>query len=115
MENKNLRAGRYLQQSTGYFAFIPRSLPPVPPVELSGQLRKLLYSADYALGRLDEAIMTLPNPDLLVFMYVRKKTVFFGQNQTSPIWCTLQEAALVPPPMQDVHQLPCCQFEKTLI
>ena len=38
------RAGRYVQQSTGYHAFIPAPLPPNPPVQLGGKLRKLLVS-----------------------------------------------------------------------
>lgn len=39
----------------------------------------LLSQADRALGRLDGSIVTLPNPDLLVFMYVRKEAVLSSQ------------------------------------
>jgi Fic family protein len=46
---------------------------------LAGPLRPLLSEADYALGRLDGAILTLPNPDLFVFMYVRKEAVLSSQ------------------------------------
>jgi Fic family protein len=73
------RAGRYVQQPTGYRAFVPSPLPPVPPIELDGPLRKLLSDADYALGRLDGAVLTLPNPDLFVFMYVRREAVLSSQ------------------------------------
>lgn len=73
------RAGRYVRQSQGYRAFIPAPLPPHPPVDLGGELRDLLSSADYALGRLDGAVLTLPNPDLFVFMYVRKEAVLSSQ------------------------------------
>src|SRR5690554_6928935 len=73
------RAGRYLQQPTGYRAFIPAPLPPDPPLDLSGPLRERLSEADYALGRLDGAVLTLPNPDLFVFMYVRKEAVLSSQ------------------------------------
>jgi hypothetical protein len=69
------RAGRYIRQPSGYRAFIPASLPPVPPVRLEGELQFLLSDADRALGRLDGSIQTLPNPDLFVFMYVRKEAV----------------------------------------
>lgn len=72
-------AGRYLQQPTGYRAFIPAPLPPDPPLDLSGPLRERLSEADYALGRLDGAVLTLPNPDLFVFMYVRKEAVLSSQ------------------------------------
>jgi Fic family protein len=39
----------------------------------------LLSEADRALGRLDGSIKTLPNPDLFVFMYVRKEAVLSSQ------------------------------------
>jgi Fic family protein len=66
-------------QPEGYRAFIPAPLPPDPPVEVSGSLQSLLSEADYALGRLDGAILTLPNPDLFVYMYVRKEAVLSSQ------------------------------------
>lgn len=78
-DNKEHRAGRYLRQPSGYRAFIPKPLPPEPPIALSGTLQALLSDADYALGRLDGAILTLPNPDLFVFMYVRKEAVLSSQ------------------------------------
>lgn len=73
------RAGRYVAQPTGYRAFLPASLPPVPPVNLEGDLQALLSQADRALGRLDGSIQTLPDPDLFVFMYVRKEAVLSSQ------------------------------------
>ncbi len=77
--DRQARAGRYVRQSTGYRAFIPAPLPPQPPVALSGTLQALLSKADRALGRLDGSIQTLPNPDLFVFMYVRKEAVLSSQ------------------------------------
>src|SRR5579884_1924015 len=71
------RAGRYVRQPGGYRAFIPAPLPPDPPVALDEPLRTLLSQADYALGRLDGAVLTLPNPDLFVF--VRKEAVLSSQ------------------------------------
>lgn len=73
------RAGRYLPQPEGYRAFIPAPLPPVPPVQLAGSLQRLLSEADRALGRLDGSVQTLPNPDLFVYMYVRKEAVLSSQ------------------------------------
>ena len=73
------RAGIYERQPTGYRAFIPRPLPPEPPVRITGELQKLLSQADLALGRLDGSIQTLPNPDLFVLMYVRKEAVLSSQ------------------------------------
>ena len=73
------RAGRHERQPTGYRAFIPAPLPPDPPVRLEGELQRLLSGADRALGRLDGSVQTLPNPDLFVFMYVRKEAVLSSQ------------------------------------
>ena len=73
------RGGRYITQPTGYRAFIPAPLPPDPPVDLAGELQGLLSAADRALGRLDGSVLTLPNPDLFVFMYVRKEAVLSSQ------------------------------------
>ncbi len=78
-ENDASRAGRYVRQPAGYRAFLPAPLPPVPAVDLGGPLRDLLSGADYALGRLDGAVLTLPSPDVFVFMYVRKEAVLSSQ------------------------------------
>jgi Fic family protein len=73
------RAGRYITQPAGYRAFHPAALPPDPPLELAGELQRLLSAADRALGRLDGSVLTLPNPDLFVLMYVRKEAVLSSQ------------------------------------
>ncbi|MDN5848630.1 MAG: Fic family protein [Nitrococcus sp.] len=73
------RSGRYVRQRAGHRAFVPTPLPPEPPLRLDGELRVLLSRADRALGRLDGSVTTLPNPDLFVFMYVRKEAVLSSQ------------------------------------
>lgn len=73
------RSGRYLAQPANYRAFIPAPLPPEPAVQLEGALHSALSRADLALGRLDGSVLTLPNPDLFVFMYVRKEAVLSSQ------------------------------------
>ena len=73
------RAGHYERQPSGYRAFIPARLPPKPALRLEGELQDLLSTANHALGRLDGAVLTLPNPDLFVFMYVRKEAVLSSQ------------------------------------
>jgi Fic family protein len=78
-ETHSSRAGQYRSQSSGYRAFIPAPLPPLPPLRLEGELQRLLSQADRALGRLDGSVQTLPNPDLFVFMYVRKEAVLSSQ------------------------------------
>ena len=60
-------------------AFIPKSLPLNPPVQLDDELLIALSKADQALGRLDASATLLPNPDLFVRMYVRKEAVLSSQ------------------------------------
>lgn len=78
-EIESTRAGRYIQQDSGYSAFMPAPLPPSPKINLSDKLKRKLSNAENALGRLDASIQTLPNPDLFVFMYVRKEAVLSSQ------------------------------------
>lgn len=97
---KSRRAGHYERQLTGYQAFIPAHLPPDPPLATDGELPALLAAANHALGRLDGAVLTLPNPDLFVFMYVRKEAVLSSQiegTQSSLQDVLAAEAALQDP------------------
>jgi len=48
-------------------------------VRIDGALQRLLSAADLALGRLDGSIQILPNPDLFVFMCVRREAVLSSQ------------------------------------
>jgi Fic family protein len=73
------RAGHYIRQPTGYRAFLPAPLPPDPELRLTAELTALLSTADRALGRLDGSVLTLPNADLFVLMYVRKEAVLSSQ------------------------------------
>ncbi|MCZ0904199.1 Fic family protein, partial [Microcoleus sp. HI-ES] len=73
------RAGQYVEQIAGYKAFIPNPLPPKPEIIMDQEMWDLLSQADRALGRLDGATDALPNPDLFVFMYVRKEAVLSSQ------------------------------------
>ena len=69
------RSGFYADQSGGYKAFIPSPLPPVPPVEIAGELQELLYEATQSLGRLDGSIYISSDVDNFVSMYMRKEAV----------------------------------------
>jgi Fic family protein len=68
-----------IQQPNGYQAFIPNPLPPVPAIDLTSNVRALLSQADHALGLLEGAALMLPNPQLFVFMYIRKEAVLSSQ------------------------------------
>ena len=73
------RAGNYVQQSGGYRAFIPKKLPPDPAIRYDDEMWSLLSKADRALGRLDGSTDILPDPDIFVFMYVRKEAALSCQ------------------------------------
>jgi hypothetical protein len=73
LEARSSRAGSYRSQPSGYRAFHPALLPPDPALRLGGDLQMLLTQADRTLGRLAGSLETLPNPDLFVFIDVRKQ------------------------------------------
>ena len=66
-------------QPTGYKSFIPKKLPPVPPLHIDDEMIALLSAADRKLGRLDGITQILPNPELFVAMYVRKEALLSSQ------------------------------------
>lgn len=75
----HISTGRYIKQLEGYSAFIPNPLSPPLSITIDDEMQALLSKADRALGRLDGSIQALPNPDLFVFMYVRKEAVLSSQ------------------------------------
>lgn len=75
-------SGHYLPISTAgeaARAFVPAPLPPVPPLEIDGELGALLDAASTALGRLDGISLLLPDPGLFLYTYVRKEAVLSSQ------------------------------------
>jgi Fic family protein len=73
------RAGRYTRQPTGYQSFMPKPLPPNPPITWDADLLQTLSDADRAVGRLDGLARSLPNRDLFVAMYVKREAVLSSQ------------------------------------
>ena len=73
------RSGRYVRQPTGYKAFIPKPLPPDPPLVMSDEFWAAISRADRALARLDVTSEIVPDPDLFVYMYVRREAVLSSQ------------------------------------
>jgi Fic family protein len=74
-----MRSGIFIKQASGYQAFVPKPLPPDPPVQIDSELAHLLSEADRALGRLDGITSILPNPDLFIGMFVRQEAVLSSQ------------------------------------
>ena len=79
----NRRLGRYIVTSYGpeaesVRAFVPPPLPPIPPVSLNG-LQVLMEQANQVLGRLDGLSLSLPDPSLFLYFYLRKEAVLSSQ------------------------------------
>jgi hypothetical protein len=75
----SVRSGRYIKHQGGFPAFIPAPLPPDPRLSFDDSFLDLLSMANHAVGRLDGCTETLLNPDLFVFMYIRKEAVLSSQ------------------------------------
>jgi Fic family protein len=111
-DNRNInrnRAGSYIRQIEGYKAFVPKPLPPDPPIQSDSEIIQLLSQAAMALGRLDGTSATLPNVDLFVAMYVNKEAVLSSQiegTQASLIDVLAFEAeAAFPENPQDIEEV----------
>jgi Fic family protein len=74
-----LRSGRQITQPTGYKAFIPTPLPPIPPIQIEGEIQHLLTSANIAIGKMDTMGYLIPNLDHIIAMYVRKEALLSSQ------------------------------------
>lgn len=76
------RAGAYERTAVveeDVWAFVPRPLPPDPPLRISPATDALLMRAAHAVGGLDAVGAFLPDPDLFLYMYVRKEAVLSSQ------------------------------------
>lgn len=75
------RLGRYVETSVAgevVRAFVPPTLPPRPPIDISSLLY-LLGLAERALGRLDAIAELLPQQEILLYMFARKEAVLSSQ------------------------------------
>lgn len=104
--------GRFEQRGgrdNGFAAFIPRPLPPDPALHLTTELHDLLERANRALGRLDGLCTLLPDPELFLYLYIRKEAVLSSQiegTQSSLSELLLFEGNAVPGvPLQDVQEV----------
>lgn len=92
-------------------AFLPKPLPPSPPVQIEGTLRSSLDEALLALGRLDSVTTLLPDTALFLFMYIRKEAVLSSQIEGTQsslsdlLLFELDEAPGVP--LADVEEVSC--------
>ena len=89
-------------------AYVPPSLPPIPPVRLDS-VQRLLEQANQALGRLDGLASFLPDLSLFIYAYVRKEALLSSQiegTQSSLSDLLLFENQEVPGvPLEDVQDV----------
>jgi Fic family protein len=76
------RAGEHRSNLSGelrYESFIPRPLPPDPPIVLDEGMIRLLTKANRSIGILEGMSSQVPDIDLFVSMYVRKEALLSSQ------------------------------------
>jgi Fic family protein len=92
-------------------AFIPQSLPPQPPIDMSEALREKWDAAHVALGRLDSIATLLTDRDLFLYSYVRQEAVLSSQiegTQSSLTDLLIYESHALPgSPLDDVQEVSC--------
>lgn len=89
MDSLPNRAGQYVRQISGYKAYIPTPLPPTPPLTFDSELIKLLSTADLNLGQLKGLASIISDPDLFVYLYVRKEALLSSQIEGTQ--CSLED------------------------
>jgi Fic family protein len=106
------RAGSWVKQGAGkeaFWAFLPKALPPDPPIVMDGAIQRRLELAGLALGRLDGIGRLLPKPEDLLYSYIRKEAVFSSQiegTQSSLADLLLHENSAAPGvPLEDVQEV----------
>lgn len=67
-----MQIGSYIQQKSGYKAFIPAKFPPDEKIIFSDTLIQKASYANLLLGRLDGICYNLPDVEFFIFMYIRK-------------------------------------------
>ena len=83
------RAGKVTRQSSGYQAFIPKALPPQPPLKMDSEIVKYLSDADRALGKLNGLATLISDADLFVYLFVRKEALLSSQIEGTQ--CSLED------------------------
>lgn len=60
-------------------AFVPRALPPAPPIDMDAALSRTMERALLACGRLDSVSVLLPDASVFLYSYVRREAVLSSQ------------------------------------
>lgn len=81
-------SGELVVQTKNYKAFVPAPLPPTT-LEVGKELVNLLSAADLNLGRLNGVASIIRDPDLFVYLYVRKEALLSSQIEGTQ--CSLED------------------------
>ncbi len=73
------RTGDFVPQPAGYRTFVPKPLPPEPPIYMDEEMIHVLSLADRAIGRLDASTDNLPDPKFFVYAYVIREATLSSQ------------------------------------
>ena len=110
--SRNYRLGEYVTTMAGgerVRAYVPPRLPPTPPLALDPELQDLLERANRGLGRLDGVARLFPDPQMFLYMYVRKEALLSSQiegTQSSFSDLLLYETKETPGvPLDDVEEV----------
>lgn len=102
------RSGSYVRVGS-FRCFSPSPLPPDPAIAFDREMQLALSAADRAVARLDGAALTLPNPDLFVYAFMRQEAALSSQIEgTQASLEELFEYEAVPeakPPQSDVTEI----------
>ncbi len=80
------RAGEYRVNLTGEFqykSFVPKPLPPEPPIIIDEEMVGLLSKGNRNIGILEGLSRQIPNIELFVSMYVRKEALLSSQIEST--------------------------------
>jgi len=83
------RSGSFIMQLKGYKAFLPTTLPPDPPITSDEELTFLLDQATLTVGKLSGLSSIIPDPELFVYLYVRKEALLSSQIEGTQ--CSLED------------------------
>lgn len=90
-------------------AFVPRPLPPDPPLQMDAELQDLLERSSRELGRLDGLSRLLADSSFFLYLYVRKEALLSSQiegTQSSLSDLLLYETGEAPGvPLGDVEEV----------
>jgi Fic family protein len=78
----NKRLGTYITQTNSekaYKAYVPPALPPTEPPLAMPELYPYLEKATVALTQLNNVAISIPNPSLFMYMYIRKEALLSSQ------------------------------------